>query len=560
MIKATIVLLVAHALIPGLRRRSAAERHLVWVGTLGIAALLPVLTLLVPSWQPDWIRRMADIVPASLAAIQPWARGSNADIVVRATGIEPAVWTLDATVMWLWAVGAAAALLALAVEVARLTRLVSASRCVSDERWLAAARDVADALLLSHSPQLLHCGRASVPIAWGVRRPRILLPADALEWSDDRRRAVLAHELAHIRRGDWVVHVLVELTAAIYWFHPLFWTARNRLRRESEQAADDVALALGTSGTEYAAHLIAIVRAARTPVRAWTASVAMARPSHLEARVAALLDAGANRASVDRRMAMAAAVIAAATAVPLAAMRTPAASVEIEFRTSDLLPAEFPWNAGPAGALPAAPTVRLVGANASRVDALVAPEIVEYTTPPLYSDTARRRGVEGVVTVRARIDERGRIDGMRVVRGVGFGLDQNALVAARQWRFRPAMRDGTPVAMETELEIVFSLRNEAINALIANDMATLMGPGVAPPTAVRVIELPPPAPNARGTVLLDVVLPEDGIPKIVRILKSLSPELDESAIRTFEQWRFSPALKDGRPIKVRMIAEVNFHG
>ena len=66
--------------------------------------------------------------------------------------------------------------------------------------------------------------------------------------------------------------------------------------------------------------------------------------------------------------------------------------------------------------------------------------------------------------------------------------------------------------------------------------------------------------GARGSVLLDVVLLEDGSPKILRILRSLSPEADESAVRHFGQWRFSPALRNGVPVKVRMNAEVRFHG
>jgi TonB family protein len=62
-----------------------------------------------------------------------------------------------------------------------------------------------------------------------------------------------------------------------------------------------------------------------------------------------------------------------------------------------------------------------------------------------------------------------------------------------------------------------------------------------------------------GSVVLDVVLLEDGTPKVVRIVRSLEGELDHDAVRAFEQWRFSPAMKDGRPVKVRMNAEVSFH-
>jgi TonB family protein len=52
---------------------------------------------------------------------------------------------------------------------------------------------------------------------------------------------------------------------------------------------------------------------------------------------------------------------------------------------------------------------------------------------------------------------------------------------------------------------------------------------------------------------------EDGIPKVVRIARSLDAALDQEAVRAFEQWRFSPARKDGVPVKVRMNAEITFH-
>ena len=61
-------------------------------------------------------------------------------------------------------------------------------------------------------------------------------------------------------------------------------------------------------------------------------------------------------------------------------------------------------------------------------------------------------------------------------------------------------------------------------------------------------------------MVLDVVLLEDGTPRIVRILRSLRTDLDDIAVEAFAQWRFSPAQKDGRAIKVRMNAAVRFHG
>ena len=138
----------------------------------------------------------------------------------------------------------------------------------------------------------------------------------------------------------------------------------------------------------------------------------------------------------------------------------------------------------------------------------------------------------------------------------GSGRNQNALVALRQWHFRPGTRSGVAAPMDVEMEIGFTLGNDAIDARSPDDMVSLVGPGVIPPQAVRVVSLRSSRVGNAGTVVLDVVLLEDGTPRILRILQSLGAAADDMAVRAFEQWRFSPAQKDGRPIKVRMNAEV----
>jgi len=556
MIKATLLLLFAGCVIPRLRRRSAAERHLLWAACLAAAALLPLLKLLLPEWQPGWMIDVMGVLPTS-----PVQRtvGQDADIVVRAIGIESSAWVIGDWLSALWIAGIAVSMLRVAIDAMQLARLARAAGPVS-ERCSRLAGGIARALHLQRRVELLQSARGIIPVTWGIHCPRILLPACADDWSDDRARAVLAHELAHIVRGDWIVHVLAEMACAIYWFNPLFWIAKNRVCRESEHAADDVVLGLGVEGTEYAAHLLDIVRAAQAPRVAWASTIAMARPSHLERRLAALLNAYANRSTATPRTLAASVVVTMLVVLPLAALGLKGVEdLNIQIRTSNLPAiAEGAAPSGQDAATTSVPQLRVVGLSEG-AGATTRPEIIEYTTPPLYSDEARERGIEGIVILGARVEPDGRVSTARVVRGLGAGLDQNAIVALRQWRFRPGTRAGVPVATDTEVDIAFNLRNEALNALIANDMATRVGPGVTPPQAIRILSLRTWRPLApRGTVVLDVVLLEDGRPKIVRILQSLDPELDESAVRQFEQWRFSPAMKDGRPIKVRMNAEVRF--
>ena len=73
----------------------------------------------------------------------------------------------------------------------------------------------------------------------GLWRPRVLLPSAASEWSAERRRAVLVHELGHVRRRDGLALCLGQLSCALYWFQPLVWIALRRLRRQIQLVMQD---------------------------------------------------------------------------------------------------------------------------------------------------------------------------------------------------------------------------------------------------------------------------------------------------------------------------------
>jgi len=138
--------------------------------------------------------------------------------VVRATGLESPPSALVNLLPVSWVVGTAVAIFLLAAAAFNLARLALAAQPVSDPRLNQLAADVARTLNVKRPIRLLQCAGGIIPMTWGIRRPRVMLPASAAGWSDDRTRAVLAHELAHVRRGDWFVHMLAELCCAIYWF------------------------------------------------------------------------------------------------------------------------------------------------------------------------------------------------------------------------------------------------------------------------------------------------------------------------------------------------------
>jgi beta-lactamase regulating signal transducer with metallopeptidase domain/HEAT repeat protein len=320
LLKATLLLVAALAATSLLRRASAGTRHLVWLGALAGILVLPALSFWTPvqlAVLPTSLTRAAarEIgLPQSPAAAPSHEAASDAAAGTRATLDGPSiqasapsaaatpnepripVWSV---LLVAWGVAAAALLAWLALGALSVRRIVRSGRTLDERAWTAPLCEIADRLDLDAVPRLLSSPRIEMPFACGVLQPTIVLPASAEEWNDSRRRAVLFHELAHVKRHDLIGHTLGRLACAFYWFHPLVWTAARRLRAESERACDDLVLSCGARASDYADHLLDIVISVRRYGAPATA-MPMARRRELEGRVLAILDPAVRRIGPGR--------------------------------------------------------------------------------------------------------------------------------------------------------------------------------------------------------------------------------------------------------------------
>jgi beta-lactamase regulating signal transducer with metallopeptidase domain len=145
------------------------------------------------------------------------------------------------------------------LKVLRLARVgVPVDVPVTDNTWQALLEMLCNQLGIRNQPELLIVPGPVMPLTFGVWRPRILLPADCVEWTSFRRRTVLLHELAHVQRRDITAQLFVNVMTALWWFQPLCWTSRWGLRRESERACDALVLASGVRSSDYATELLEI--------------------------------------------------------------------------------------------------------------------------------------------------------------------------------------------------------------------------------------------------------------------------------------------------------------
>jgi beta-lactamase regulating signal transducer with metallopeptidase domain len=145
----------------------------------------------------------------------------------------------------------------------------------------------------------------AMPVCWGIVRPRIMLPADAVEWTRELRRVVLRHEVAHIEQRDALSDLLGRVVVALLWFHPAAWLVFARIRIEREQACDERVIDSGIDPVSYGEQLLALARRLR-PADAAVAAIADRR--NVEARITALLRADGRRHAVGAGAAAAAAI------------------------------------------------------------------------------------------------------------------------------------------------------------------------------------------------------------------------------------------------------------
>jgi beta-lactamase regulating signal transducer with metallopeptidase domain len=391
-LKGAILVAAAGVAAHFLRNRAAASRHALWTAAVIGHLTIPALALILPAWnQPllpaaPWMQAPVNppatpndgVVSGSTAGIttksaSPKATSSAEKASLPAgygnstTGTAPVLSSptskLSVTAVHvsklqvlsaLWLVGALLVLLRLAIGTWRVSQLAREGARVEDGLWLSLTQRLANRLGVSRPLTLLRGERLAVPVTWGIVYPAVLLPEDADTWSEERRRFVLVHEMAHVKRFDALTQLIAQLSIAIFWFDPLVWYAAHRMRVEREHACDDYVIRDGTRPSLYAGELLEMVQSIGTRERDNTgpafAALAMARRSEFEGRMLAILDPKLDRHGLNGRGALMTAVIVALLTFPLAAWRPfqqPVAARD-EFPTSFKIAISEPASAGPA--------------------------------------------------------------------------------------------------------------------------------------------------------------------------------------------------------------------
>ena len=400
-LRATVLLLAAFLATRLLRDASAATRHLIWTAAVAGVVALPLLSVVVPTWDVPVVTITArtDAPLASLAETAdartpvvheerarttPAAPGptapTGAAVASSAPDAGPSFFErLSAATMMasLWLAIAGLLLVRLAIANARVSGWKRASDIVDDGRWNSLMRRLTRDYHIERPVVLLQSGETDVPVTWGVVYPVVLIPANADDWDEEQRIAVLTHELAHVKRFDALSQMIGQIALALLWFHPLAWVAVRRMRQEREHACDDFVLAAGARASRYADDLLGLARRLARPTAPAAAALAMARRSELEGRLLAILDPAIKRGAVQKGKVGVLAVLVLLCAIPLSAFKpaarvnfAPAESPVVQVQTSAPAP-KADKKPSVALAAPLEPNAKL-DSSSNELDALIA--------------------------------------------------------------------------------------------------------------------------------------------------------------------------------------------
>lgn len=256
-----LVAAILAATLALLRRQSANARYLASCGALLVLIALSFVTAY-RAYDPIRITASSPATSSAnhleLSTISTVAFSAATDVVVPAdadtvTLVASFVNSHLSQIVFAWLIGVTLLASRLVVGWLSANRLATKNARAAEPQWERAMTRIAEALHLHRTVRLLESAAVEVPTVIGWLRPVVLLPVASLSGlSTDQIEMVLAHELAHIRRHDFIVNVMQSTVETLFFYQPAVWWISRRIRVEREHCCDDLAVAVFGDPIRYA--------------------------------------------------------------------------------------------------------------------------------------------------------------------------------------------------------------------------------------------------------------------------------------------------------------------
>jgi beta-lactamase regulating signal transducer with metallopeptidase domain len=238
--------------------------------------LLPVITVIVPDFsvrdlfthssssnQQTTLMYLdsVELNPEDSGALQTLSDGAlisnlNSNFIAKSNPSTGEEISFTYLVFIIWGSGVVLLSIWLLLSILRIQHITQTAKYTMLSNNIPWMSDLLNDLQLKRSVRIAYSDKVSIPMVWGLFYPTLLLPLSARQWGRARLRTLLLHEFAHIRRWDYLPHLLGKVVTGIYWMNPLVWFAAVKMGEEQEKACDNHVLAAGTPSHVYAQHLL----------------------------------------------------------------------------------------------------------------------------------------------------------------------------------------------------------------------------------------------------------------------------------------------------------------
>ena len=429
--QAAVLALALGAILPAARHASAQFRYAVSCGALALMAICPLLTFAyLASTADDTAFESVIVVRAHAASATPisgWPFTAASLLERLAAAADRAMpWILAA-----WILGVLVLLARAIVASASVRRLKTEGIDPVSERLTALAQQAATRLGITRGFAFFASHAVTAPMVIGWLKPVVLFPtASLMGLSPEQCEAILLHELAHIRRRDYLVNAVQVAMETLLFYHPAVWWVSQRIRRERELCCDDVVVGATGSPLVYVKALYLLEEQRSSAVQFALGG----NGGQLKMRIQRLLTgkptAGTNGAAgwvlTASLLLLIGGLIASTATLGKAWAQSGSTAPAAEAKKT---PHEIPWSE--------------------------AAKHLQDRTPPKYPETAKAARVSGEVRIALVIGANGDVEAANVVSGPQM-LQQAALDSVIHYKFSP-FADGD---VSSTVKILFTLADD----------------------------------------------------------------------------------------------------
>jgi beta-lactamase regulating signal transducer with metallopeptidase domain len=206
-------------------------------------------------------------------------------------------------IVLVWIMGVALFILKLLGGVSYCYYLRSRLNFPADEYWLETLDRLKSKVGVKQSIELVESALTRTPLVVGYMKPMILFPIGAInKLSPTEVEAILAHEIAHVLRKDFIFNILQSVIEALFYYHPAVWVISSAIRNERENCCDDVAIDICGNSMDYAKALVTVQEMAYYPMYQPAMAFAGNRKNQLLFRVQRILNQPQNKTNVMEKL------------------------------------------------------------------------------------------------------------------------------------------------------------------------------------------------------------------------------------------------------------------